>query len=220
MQEQLIFWLVIGGGLVLAVALIALMVRRSSALHQRLLQLAGSFGWEGARKVWWSGAIRGRWRGVAVEIRHMGRYKGIPERLQLTVQSGSPARVILKRRTSGFLSKPLTMFGPPLVEPMSFAARDEYWIRSDQPMFIETRLSRAPVTEALEPNLIAGFDFVDIEPARLRIMRAVDDSAVKKRFNRPFFKWGKDLDLIETIATEEWKLAAAIVEAIGASGRG
>jgi hypothetical protein len=191
-----------------------------SALHQRLLQLVGSFGWEGARKVWWSGAIRGRWRGLDVELRHMNRYKGIPERLQLTVQSGSPARVILKRRTGGILSKPLTMFGPPLVEPMSFAARDEYWIRSDQPMFVETLLSRAPVTEALEPNLIAGFDFVDVESARLRIMRAVDDRAVKKHFNRPFFQWGKDVELNETIAADEWKLAAAIVEAIGASGRG
>jgi hypothetical protein len=185
-----------------------------SSLHQRLLQLAGLFGWEGARKIWWSGAIRGRWRGLSVEIRHMGRYKGIPERLQLTVQNGSPARVIIKRRTGGFLSKPLMLWGPPLVEPMNFAARDEYWIRSDQPMFIETLLSRAPVTEELEPNLIAAFDFVDIESKRLRIMRAVDDSAVKKRFNRPFFQWGRDLELIETIAAEEWKLATAIVEAL------
>jgi hypothetical protein len=220
MSPEQITWLIIGGSLGIIVALITLAFRRSSAFHQRLLQLAGSFGWEGARRVWWSGAIRGRWRGLEVEIRHMGRYKGIPERLQLTVQSGSPARVILKRRTGGILSKPLTMFGPPLVEPMNFAARDEYWIRSDQPMFVETLLSRAPVAEALEPNLIAGFDFVDIESTRLRIMRAVDDRAVKKHFNRPFFQWGKDLELIDTIATEESKLASAIIEAIGASGHG
>ena len=220
MSSEQINWLVIGGSLVIIVALMTLAFRRSSAFHQRLLQLAGSFGWEGARRVWWSGAIRGRWRGLEVEIRHMGRYKGIPERLQLTAQSGSPARVIIKRRTGGILSKPLTMFGPPLVEPMNFAARDEYWIRSDQPMFIETLLSRAPVTEALESNLIAAFDFIDIESTGLRIMRAVDDSAVKKHFSRPFFRWGKDLELIDTIATEEWKLASTIIEAIGASGHG
>jgi len=214
MNQEQIGWLVIVGSLVVAVALIAAALRRRSALNDRLMVLAGSFGWEGARLIWWNGAIRGRWRGVAVEILHMGRYKGVPERLQLTVQSGAPARVIIKRRTGGILSKPLTLFGPPLVEPMNFAARDEYWIRSDQPMFVETLLSRAPVTESLEPNLIAGFDFVDIGPSRLRIMRAVDDSAVKKRFNRPVFRWGRDLELNETIAAEEWKLAAAIVETL------
>src|SRR5437764_1720319 len=148
MNQEQIGWLSIAGSLVFAVVLIGVALRRSSALKDRLMVLAGSLGWEGARTVWWSGAVRGMWRGLPVEIRHMGRYKGIPERMQLTVQSGSPARVIIQRRTGRILSKPLTMFGPPLVEPMSFAAREEYWIRSDQPMFVETLLSRAPVTEA------------------------------------------------------------------------
>jgi hypothetical protein len=214
MNQEQIGWLVIGGIFVFAVALIAVALGQRSSLNDRLMILAGSLGWEGARTVWWNGAIRGMWRGRPVEIRHMGRYKAVPERLQLTVQIGAPARVIIKRRTGGILSKPLTLFGPPLVEPMNFAARNEYWIRSDQPTFVETLLSRAPVAQVLEPNLIAGFDFVDIGPDRLRVMRAVDDRAVKKRFNRPFFQWTKDLELNETIAAEEWKLAAALVETL------
>jgi hypothetical protein len=41
---------------------------------------------------------------------------------------------------------------------------------------------------------------------------------VKKHFNRPMIKFGRDLELIDTIAAEEWKLAAAIVEALGMRG--
>ena len=56
------------------------------------------------------------------------------------------------------------------------------------------------------------------QPKQLRILRAIDDSAVKKHFNRPFIKFGRDYELIETIATEEWRLAVVIVEALGLRG--
>lgn len=209
---------VIGVIVVAGIALAVLLVRRSSTLHERLLRLVTTFGWEGPRRVWWSGAIRGRWRGIDVELHHMARYKGIPERILLVVKAGFPARVILKRRTGGFLSKPLTLFGPPLVEPMNFAGRDQYWIRSDQPMFVERLFSRSEVAPTLEANLIAGFDVIDLQSRQLRILRAIDDSAVKKRFNRPFIKFTRDFELIETIASEEWGLAQVIAEGLGMRG--
>ncbi len=83
---------------------------------------------------------------------------------------------------------------------------------------MERLFSPAEVAPALEPNLIARFDVVDLQSKQLRILRAVDDRAVKKHFNRPFLKFGRDLELIETISTEEWRLAVVIVESLGLRG--
>jgi len=210
--------LIFGGALVLLVAILVLISRNSATLQKRLLSLATSFGWEEPRRIWWwNGSMRGRWRGMKVQMQHMGRYKGTPERLLLTLTTASPARVKIKRRTSGFLSKPITLFGPPLVEPMN-ADRERYWIRSDELVFAERLFSHAAVAPALEPNLIAGFDVVDLQPKQLRILRAIDDRAVKKHFNRPFLRLSRDYELIETIATEEWRLATVIVESLGLRG--
>jgi hypothetical protein len=213
-NEEQIVWLVTGGIVVFAIALVVLLAKKSSGLSERLARLVTSFGWEGPQRVWWNSAIRGRWREFNVELRHMGRYKGVPERLQLTVSAASPARVIAKRR-GGFMSKPLTWFGPPIVEPMNPSVREQLWIRSDELVFVERLFARAEVAAEFERNLIARFDVVDLKPQQIRILRAVDDSAVKKRFDRPFFKFGRDYELIDTIASEEWKLAVMIVETLG-----
>lgn len=217
-NEEQIVGIVIGLSVVLAVAIIAILVRKSSALSERLERLMISFGWEAPRRVWWTGAIRARWRGFDVELRHMSRYKGVPERVLLTVKTASPARVIVKRRILGFLSKPITLFGPPLVEPMNLPDRERFWIRSDELVLVERLVAYAEVPPALETNLIARFDVVDLGPKQLRILRAVDEGAVRKHFNRPFLKFGRDYELIDTIATEEWKLAVVIVEKLGLRG--
>ncbi|MGA8807204.1 MAG: hypothetical protein WB973_04950, partial [Thermoanaerobaculia bacterium] len=99
-------WLLVGGGVVLTVVIIIFLARTSSELAERLLRLAISFGWEAPRRGWWPGTIRGRWRGMDVDLTHMNRDKGAPERLLLTVKAAAPARVIIKLR-GGFLSKPL-----------------------------------------------------------------------------------------------------------------
>lgn len=216
-DEQVVVWAVIGVSVVLVTLIVAFLARKSSALSERLMRLAVSFGWEAPLRVWWNGAIRARWRGMGVELRHMGRQKGVPERIQLALNTASPARVIIKRR-GGFMSKPLTLFGPPIVEPMNVRDREKYWIRSDELVLVERLFSRAEVDPVLEPNLIARFDVVDLGPKRLSILRAIDDSAVKKRFNRPFIKFTRDYELIETIASEEWKLAVVIVDALGLRG--
>ena len=197
-----------------AIMVVTLAIRGSSALRERLFRVATSLGWEGLRWAWWNGSVRGTWRGFGVELRHMNRYKGVPERVMLTVKATAPAHVIIKRRAGGMFNKPLTLFGPPLIEPMSFAERERYWIRSDQPMFAETLLSHKDAATALELNLIAAFDSVDVGGSHLRVTRAVDDSAVKKHYQRPF-KWGRDLELAEQIAAEEWWLAEALVGAAG-----
>jgi len=126
--------------------------------------------------------------------------------------------VIVKRRILGFLSKPFTLFGPPLVEPTNLADRERFWIRSDEQALVERLVSYAEVPPALETNLIARFDVVDLQTKQLRILRAVDDRAVRKHFNRPLFRFGRDFELIDTIATEEWKLAVLIVEKLGLRG--
>jgi hypothetical protein len=216
-DEQVVVWTVIGASVVLATVMVAFLARKSSALSERLTRLAVSFGWEAPQRVWWNGAIRARWRGMAVELRHMGRQKGVPERILLALNTAAPARVIIKRR-GGFMSKPMTLFGPPIVEPMNVRDREKYWIRSDELMLVERLFSRAEVDPALEPNLIARFDVVDLGPRQLRILRAIDESAVRKRFNRPMVFLRRDYELIEAIASEEWKLAVVIIEALGLRG--
>jgi hypothetical protein len=201
----------------IAFAIIAIVRMRSPALAERLSRLVKSFGWEAPNRIWWSGAWRGRWRGFPVELRHIGRQKNIPERLRLTINAASPARLMVKRR-SGFLDKPLTLFGPPMVEPMNAALREHFWIRSDELAFVERLFARADVEPEFERNLIARFDEVELKPKQLRILRAIDDSAVKKHFNRPFFKFGRDYEEIDTIATEEWRLAVMIIETMGLRG--
>lgn len=218
MSDEEFLPIIITVSVLVGVVIVRIVLRKSSGLSDRLLRLVTSFGWEAPRSVWWSGGIRGRWRGFDVELRHMMRYKGVPERLLLTVKTASPARVIVKRRTSGFLSKPMPLFGPPLVEPRNMADREQYWVRSDELVYAERLFSRAAVAPALEPNLIARFDVVDLQPKQLRILRAVDDRAVKKHYNLPLFKFGRDVELIETITSEEWRLAVVIVDALGLRG--
>lgn len=217
MTEEQIVWIFFGGMIVLGVFVFALSALMTSRLQQRLLPLATSLGWEGAQRVWWSGAIRGQWRGLTAELHHAKRYKGTPERLWLVVRTASPARVIVRGR-HGFMSRPLTLFGPPLVEPMNPAVREQFWIRSAELVFVERLFARAEVAPEFERNLIARFDVVDLRSKRLRILRAVDDRAVKKRFNRPFMTFTRDYELIETIAEEEWNLAVMIVETLGLRG--
>src|SRR5437588_5807535 len=154
MSEGEVSLLVVGASAVVAVLLIVILAGKSSRLSERLLRLATSFGWEAPQRVWWSGAIRWRWRGMAVELRHMYRQKGVPERLLLIVHAAASARVIIKHR-GGFLSKPMTLFGPPIVEPMNVRDREKYWIRSDELMLVERLFSHAEVDPALEPNLSA-----------------------------------------------------------------
>jgi hypothetical protein len=216
--EQQIPFIVIGASILVAAVSLVVISKKSSALSARLAALVTTFGWEAPQRVWWNGAIRGRWQGVDVELRHMGRYKSMPERLQLTIKTSSPARVIVKRRTDTFLSKPLTLFGPPLIEPMNVADRERYWVRSDELVYAERLFAHAEVAPALEPNLIARFDSVDLRRDQLRILRAIDERSVKKHFNRPMIKFGRDYDLIETIAKEEWRLATVIVQALGLRG--
>jgi hypothetical protein len=216
-DEQVVVWAVIGVSVVLATMIVAFLARMSSALSERLMRQAVAFGWEAPQRVWWNGAIRARWRGMAVELRHKGRQKGVPERILLAVNAASPARLMVKRR-GGFMSKPLTLFGPPIVEPMNPALREQFWVRSDELALVERLFARTEVAPEFERNLIARFDVVDLKLKQLRILRAIDDRAVKQHFNRPFLKFGRDYELIETIASEEWKLAVMIVETLRLRG--
>src|SRR5205814_884608 len=103
MREQDIFWIVIGGIALLTGIVLVVSKRRASTLNEMLARLTASFGWEAVRRTWWNGALRGTWRGFPVALQHMNRYKGIPERVQLTLQTQVPGRLIVKRRTGGFL---------------------------------------------------------------------------------------------------------------------
>jgi hypothetical protein len=194
---------------------VMLVVRtRGTATYGRLAQIARSFGWENPQRVWMGAALRAQWRGYNVELHHMHRYKSNPERLQLTVFVDSPGRLIVKRRSGGVFSKPMTVFGPPIVDVHSFAQHEDFWIRADDGMQIESLFSRKEFTKELDTNLIALFDTLDLEATKLCVSRALDDGVVKKKFTRPTFQWSRDLEFIERIAREEWPLAVAAIDAL------
>src|SRR5437588_12711845 len=97
MSEGEVSLLVVGASAVVAVLLIVILARKSSRLSERLLRLAASFGWEAPQRIWWSGAIRARWRGMAVELRHMYRQKGVPERRVLIVNGAASAGRVIRQ---------------------------------------------------------------------------------------------------------------------------
>jgi len=89
MLIQVVPMVVLGG---LFVAALVVHVRRRAA---RFLEAVAASGLEQPRRVWWSGAIRGTWQGFVAEFRHMARYKGVPERVQLTIEAEEHRDVVL-----------------------------------------------------------------------------------------------------------------------------
>jgi hypothetical protein len=215
MRDDQIAWAVIGGVAIIMAILIFALRRRSSTIAEGLEKVIDEVGWQQRQRLPWTGrGLRGIWNGYDVRVEHRNRYKGVPERLLTKITAEGPGRLYVKRRTNRFFSKPFTWFGPPLVSPMSMANRDEFWIRADSPMLVETLLVRGTVAPLLEQNLIASFDELRVTARGVEVTRALDVSAVKKKFGRPAIEWQYDLPTLETIAREEWQLAVATVEAL------
>jgi hypothetical protein len=213
-EEQTVVAIGVALSVVVAALLILLIVRRGNRIQQSLAALAERWGWQNISRPWGlGGTVAGLWNGVPVRLEHRQRYKGVPERLILTIKAQSQARLIITRRFGDhFWQRPFLMFGPPLVTPMGLADPGQFWIRSDQQMLVETLLGDSSIAPLLTQNLISQFDSVNLNVRRLRLQRALDDYQVKKHFERPMIRIGADLDFIATIAQAEWELASAVAQ--------
>jgi hypothetical protein len=212
-EDQTVVAVALALSVVVAALLILFIVRRGNKIRQSLAVLAQRWGWQNIRQPWGlGGTVAGIWNGLPVRLEHRQRYKGVPERLILTIKVQSQARLIVTRRFGDhFWQRPFLMFGPPLVTPMGLTDPGRFWIRSDQQMLVETLLGDSSIDPLLTQNLISQFDSVNLNVRRLRLQRALDDYQVKKHFERPMFRMAADLDFIARIAQAEWDLASAIV---------
>src|SRR6266498_919079 len=116
-EDQLVV-LVVAIAFVVVVVVLVAVSRRTGAIGQMLRDLATSAGWSNLQKLFMSSAgVKGTWRSFPVELSYHLRQKGVPQRLILKVRARTDSRLIVKRRFTGFFSnRPLTWFGPPLIE--------------------------------------------------------------------------------------------------------
>ncbi|HEV7919707.1 MAG TPA: hypothetical protein VGR02_02835 [Thermoanaerobaculia bacterium] len=212
MTEEQVFWLALGGFALLFALLMIYASKRSSKRQQIFTRIAQELGIQDVRRSWLVGAgVRGTWNGYPVRQQLLGRYKGVPERLLTTVTLQSPGRIMITRRVGKVLSKPMTLFGPKLVTPMTPAVQERFWVRSDQPAFVERFFASSEAVPLLEQNLIERFDLVDLNARRLLVRRATDERQVRARYGIATINFKRDMRYIETIAREEWALATMII---------
>lgn len=208
----------IGAGVVIVVALVAVAARGLGAKEREIFtRLAADFGWQEVRplRMLVSG-IRGTWNFFNVQLVKQARYKSTPERLTLTIQLQSPGRIVITKRFGNkWWNRPMVLFGPKVIRPLALADPDRFWVRSNEPAFVERLFGDARIAQLLEENLIERFDVVDLRPNRLVIRRATDERLVKRKLNRPTFEWRSNPAYLETVGRAEWELAKTIVGQLG-----
>ena len=193
-----------------AVAIFA--VRRQSARVSEVLnRVATSSSWMNVRSLRLFNGVRGTWRQFPVHLSYQPRNKGAPQRMIVKIGATTDVRLIVKRKFEGlFSNRPLAWFGPPLVEVHQPAAA-QMWVRGDAPL-AERIFSDQKVAALLSNNLVARFDEVKVDPKGLRIIRALDERPVKRKYDMPTFSMSFNAEKFEPIAREEIQLAEALVE--------
>jgi hypothetical protein len=212
MTDEQVFWLSIGGFALLFMLLMIAASKRSSKRQQIFSRVAQELGFQDIRRSWLFGAgVRAAWNGYPVRLYLLGRYKSMPERILTRITLQSPGRILITRRSGKMMSKPFTLFGPPLVTPMTSGAAERFWIRSDQPAFVERLFASHDLAPLLDRNLIERFDLVDLGAKALVIRRATDLREVRARYGIGMINFKADLSYVEAIAREEWALATLII---------
>ncbi len=201
----------IGFGL-FATLILLLISRRGTAVRDLLREMATSAGWTGLRNlVLVSSGVKGMWRQFPVELGYRPRQKGVPSRLTLKVRARADARLNIKRRFEGFLSnRPMTWFGPPIVE-LHQPAASMMWVRGDGAL-AERVFADAGLASLLSANLVGRFDEVNVDGKGLRIVRALDEKPVRQKYGMPAFSMSFDARQYAPIAREEIALAEAMVQ--------
>jgi hypothetical protein len=110
------------------------------------------------------------------------------------VRLQAPARLDITRRQHGFFTRPMTIFGPPLVD---YPPAAQFWIRADEISLIE-RLFSTSIAAMLDQNLTGRYDFLRLGGDALTIQRASD--------------WKREQAV--AVAREELALAKAVIDAL------
>lgn len=196
---------------VLLVLLVRFVRKRQQRLRDRFAALAREHGFADVTPRSWSGiGIRALWQGYRVSILFQARYKQIPARVTVTVAVDAPlGRLIVSRRFgSGFLERPMTWFGPPLLELQEEAAR-AFWIRATEPSAAERLFRDRELVARLDANLVERFDRLTVSVKELRIVRAIDERRLRDRLGE--HRWDEQAALV---AAEAWPLVAAVVHTL------
>jgi hypothetical protein len=211
MRDSLVGILVFGIVVVAVILIVVAGSRGMTAIRELLRSLATSAGWTDLRNAFMVAAgVKGTWRSFPVALSYMGRQKGTPQRLILNVGARSDSRLIIKRRFTGLFNRPLTWFGPPLIE-LRHSSAEELWVRADEPTLAERLFGDSSLAALMGTNLVARFDEIRIDRGGLRLTRALDDRLVKEKYGMATFAFRPDTEKLEPIAREELALAEALV---------
>ncbi|HSP35383.1 MAG TPA: hypothetical protein VLU46_13800 [Thermoanaerobaculia bacterium] len=202
----------------IAAAVVTLVVlvgrRRNRAIRDMLLPIVTAAGWADVRPAsfGWIG-LRGVWRSYPVELAYAARQKSVPQRFILRVKAPSSSRLSVKRRMYGFLTRPFTMFGPPLVE-MRHPGAQELWVRADDMALAERVFFDDKTARLIAGNLVAAYDEVLVNSKGVRITRSLDDRPVRKKYDFAMVTMSFDPQRFAPIIHEEIALAEALVDKI------
>lgn len=204
--------LAVGLATAMGAAMIALIVLIATMSTRRVIDaleaFARSAGWQNVVRLRLRTGVAGLWNGVAVRLRHQGRYKSTPERLITTVERPASSRVIIKRKFKGFWTRPLTWFGPPLVETHA----QDLWVRSDEVSFVNRLFADSRIVSLIEQNLVEAFDEVRIDRSGIRITRALDEKNMRQRMDRSRWGGGYHEPTMVAVMPEEWELAQELMK--------
>ena len=197
---------------VIVIGLLFLARRRTKAIEQMLGPIVQSAGWSNLTKSGWVGTgVSGMWQRFPIEIHYHQRQKSAPERFIVRVVANNDLQLNIKRRFEGFFSnKPLTWFGPPLVEVHQPSA-GQMWVRGDQSL-AERLFSDSKIAKAISDNLLTKFDEVQIDRSGLRVIRSLDAREVKEKYNLTRSGLSGDVMKFDPIAREQIAFAQALVD--------
>lgn len=170
--------------------------KRQNRLREQLEVLAREMGWSEVRSsIFFGLRVEGTWNGYQAGIRRLPPQKGAPERIVTNIRVQTPARIIITRRQRGvFAGRPLTLFGPPLVE---FPLYSQFWIRADE-ITLADRLMHSSAAATLDRILQSRYDFLRMAGDQLLVQRATTRSA----------------DEAARLAREELELLRAVIDAL------
>jgi len=196
--------------LAVVVLVFAFARRQAGSVRDVLLPVVTAAGWANLEPTWFTASgFRGLWRTFPVELAYAPRQKGVPRRLILKIRAPSQSRILIKRRMYGFLSRPFTLFGPPVVE-MRQPAAQELWVRADEPAFAERIFGDGALVSMISKNLVAAFDQIRIDGSGIRVIRSLDDRPVRAKYNMPVFAMKFEPERFEPIAREMVALSEAL----------
>ncbi|HEX7139810.1 MAG TPA: hypothetical protein VF219_18300 [Vicinamibacterales bacterium] len=169
---------------------------RSKRLRERLEMMAREMGWsEVTFSRFFVMGVRGMWNGYPVRIRLFPRQKSTPERIAANIRVQAPARLAITRRQRGvFSGRPLTLFGPPLIDLPLY---QQFWIRSDE-ITLPERLMRSSAAAMLDRILQSRYD----------ILRLGRDDLFVQRIS------AREPDEVARLAREELELLRATIDAL------